>query len=74
MAGQIFHFHWPSDRGYGIKEMASYFGYTTRTIERKLNHCIRIRQHRYSLISDEELTETIADIINEGDDLGMSLL
>ena len=41
------------DRGYGIKEMASYFGYATRTIERKLNHFgIRIRQHLYSLISE----------------------
>ena len=75
MTGQIFHFHGPPDRGYGIKEIASYFGYSTRTIQRKLNHFgIRIRQHRYSLISDEELTEIIADIINEGDDLGRSLL
>lgn len=27
MTGQIFHFHGPPDRGYGIKEIASYFNY-----------------------------------------------
>lgn len=60
-----------SDIVYGTARLARHFECSTSTIERRLNTFgLSIRRIRYAFISDDDLTEIITNIINEGDELG----
>jgi AraC-like DNA-binding protein len=66
-----FTFVWMSDLGYCTARLARHFECSTRTVERRLKtYGLSIRRIRYSFISDDDLTEIITNIINEGDELG----
>jgi AraC-like DNA-binding protein len=60
-----------SEIGYGTAMLASHFECSIRTVHRRLNTFgLSIRRIRFSFISDDDLTEIITNIINEGDELG----
>jgi len=59
------------DVGYGTARLAKHFECSTSTVKRRLKtYGLSIRMIRYSFISDDDLTEIITNIINEGDELG----
>ena len=60
-----------SEMGYDTNRLASHFECSIRTVKRRLNTFgLNIRRIRFSFISDDDLTEIITSIINEGDELG----